>query len=207
MRRALSLGVLASLTCVALAADGWQPVETRGGVTIEARDVPGSAVHELRATAHSPLPPSAIGDVLWKPQEFLQFLPHLDHLEILQESADDRLVYEQFHVPLLKDRDVTLRVHREVEPSGAIELSSHAVSDAGPPENDDHVRVHASETHWHLIPAGGGTDVTYTLRADIGGMVPGWVVNTAQRKTVPMFVHAVLDRAAQKASATTEPAH
>jgi hypothetical protein len=107
--------------------------------------------------------------------------------------------YEQLAVPLAKDRDVVLRVHRRVDATtGIVDVTSAAVSDAGPPPTSRFVRVRVSDGHWHLVPSGGGTDVTYTNRTDAAGFLPAWIVNRIQKATVPDLVRAILDRAAAR---------
>jgi hypothetical protein len=125
-------------------------------------------------------------------------MPHLKHLEVVRDGADERVLYEQLDVPLLKDRDVVLLVRRTTDATtGTIDLTSAAISDEGPPETSRFVRVHTSAGHWHLVPANGGTDVTYTIRSDVG--LPAWLVNRAQHETVPDAVHAVIERARRAA--------
>jgi hypothetical protein len=191
----LALCLLASR---AKADGGWRRVDVEGGIVIEAREVAGSSLHEGRASVHADVAPAAIVAVLWRHEEQPQFMPHLKHLEVVRDAGDERVLYEQLDVPLLKDRDVVLRVHRTTEATtGTIDLTSAAISDEGPPETSRFVRVHTSAGHWHLVPAGDGTDVTYTIRSDVG--LPAWLVNRAQHETVPDVVHAVIERARRAA--------
>ena len=180
-----------------LADQGWRSAGTHDGVTIATRDVDGP-VHEIRATVHAPTPPAAILATLWRHEEYPQFVPYLKRLDVLRDEGNTKLLYEQFSVPVLKDRDRVVRVSRTVDKAtGTCDLTSVAVSDEGPPPVRDHVRVTRSTAIWHLVPAAaGGTDVTYTVRTDGGGVVPGWIVNSAQKDAVPKLVRAMLDRAA-----------
>ena len=178
----------------AKADDGWRRVDVEQGIVVDAREVSGSPLHEVRATAHADASPAAILAVLWRHEEQPQFMPHLKHVEVVRDAGDERVVYEQLALPVLKDRDVVLDVHRTIDPAtGTIDVTSAAVSDEGPPETSRFVRVHTSAGHWHLVPAGGGTDLTYTIRTDVG--LPAWLVNRAQHETVPDAVHAVIERA------------
>jgi len=176
---------------------GWERVAEHDGVRVEVRDVEGSALHEVRATAHSSLPPDAILATLWKHDELEQFVPYLKHLEILRDEGDTRTIYEQITAPLLKDRDVTLRVTRHVDPAtGVCEVTAVSTADDGPPPRPDHVRVRTNASRWRLVPApGGGTDLTYTIRTDVGGFVPAWIVNIAQKDATSKLVRAMLERA------------
>ena len=184
------------------AGDGrWERVAERDGVVIERRTDDPSSVREVRAKAHSSLLPAKIIATLWKHDDYVHFVPYLRRLDILRDDGDVKLVYEQIHVPLLKDRDATIRFTRSfTAATGAYEMSSRAVPEEGPPEQDGYVRVRTSQAHWSLVPTqDGGTDVTYTLRTDMGGLVPAWIVNAAQKDAVAKLIRAMLDRAGDTA--------
>ena len=192
--------VLLLLVPIALAGAGegrWERVAERDGIVIERRTDDPSPVRELRAKTHSPLPPAAIMATLWRHEDYVQFVPYLRRLDVLRDDGDVKLVYEQIHVPFLKDRDATVRFTRTVAAtSGVYEMTSRAVPEEGPPERDGFVRVRTSQARWSLAPADdGGTAVTYTLRTDMGGLVPAWIVNAAQKDAVARLIRAMLDRA------------
>ena len=195
-------GLLAVLLLVAGAqADeaGWQRVAEHDGIVIERRTDDGPSVHEVRATTRSALSPAAIMATLWKHDEYVQFVPYLKRLDVLRDEGDAKLVYEQLRVPLLKDRDLTLRVTRTFSPAtGAYEVTSVAAPGEGPRESSAYVRVRTNVGRWRLEPtAEGGTAVTYVLRTDPGGLVPAWIINAAQKEVTAKFVRAMLDRAQQ----------
>lgn len=197
----LTLVPLLLVASIASAADApWHRAGEDDGIVLETRAIEGSALHEVRATAHSPLPPTAILATLWNHEELVGFVPYLKRLDVLQDDGDVRLLYEQIRVPVLRNRDVTLRATRHVDPeTGICEVTAVTVPDAGPPPVRDHVRMRASFSYWRLEPAtDGGTDVSYTVRTDAGGFVPAWIVNAAQIETTPKLVRAMLDRAAAR---------
>jgi len=189
--------VLLSFGALAAAADGkWERVSDRDGMMVERRTVEGSAMREVRVTTHSPLAPAAIAATLWKHEDYIQFVPYLKRLDVLRDDGDVKLIYQQARIPVAKDRDSVVRVRRTVE-DGAYEIVSTAVSDEGPAPTDEYVRVRNSEGRWRLAPAAdGGTDLTYTLKTDAGGLLPAWVVSVAQKDITAKLVRAMLDRAA-----------
>lgn len=189
MRRAL---LLTLLLASAVAAD-----EPADSMQIETRDVEGTSQREARVTVHAAASPVAILGVLWRHEEHPRVLPRVRNLEILRDDGDERLIYQQIAVPVGKDRDVVLRVRRTIDAAtGVIDVRSATVTDEGPPPTSQYVRVRTSAGHWHLVPAaGGGTDVTYTLRTDGGGGLAGWVAGYAQRDAVADLLRAVLERA------------
>ena len=184
---------------IVAADDGWQRMDEERGIVVDARDVAGSGLHEVRATAHADAPPAAVLAVLWAQEEYPKFLAHVTTVRILEAQDNERLLYEQLAVPFAKDRDVVLRVRRRVDATtGVVEITSTAVTDTGPPPTSRFVRVQVSDGHWRLVPAGDGTDVTYTNRTDAAGFLPDWIVNRIQKATVPDLVRAILDRAAAR---------
>ena len=180
---------------------GWEHRGERDGIAIDERSTGNSRVHELRLTTRSPVPPAVIMATIWRHDEYVQFLPYLKRLDVLRDDGDTKLIYEQIGVPVVKDRDLTVRVTRTAFPdTGAYEITSVAAPDEGPPETRDHVRVRTSAARWNLTPAaGGGTDVTYTIRVDAGGLLPGWIVDTFERDAAVKILRAMLDRALRNA--------
>jgi ribosome-associated toxin RatA of RatAB toxin-antitoxin module len=178
----------------------WQRIADRDGIIVERRSVGGSSMRELRTAAHSPLPPAAIMATIWKQDEYVQFMPYLKRLDVLRDDGDTKVIYEQLRIPLAKDRDLTVRVTRTSLPdTGAYEIASLAVADEGPPETDDYVRVRTSVAGWRLTPAAdGGTDVSYTIRTDAGGLMPVWILDAAQKNVTVKILRAMLDRAQQQ---------
>lgn len=196
MRCGIAAVVLLLLTGSFAGAGDWKRIGDENGMVVDSREVEGSSLHEVRVSTHADVPPSTVAAVIWRYQDHASFVPRLKHAEVLRDAGDERIVYEQLELPLVSNRDVVLRVHREVDKaSGTIDIRSAAISDEGPAETSQFVRVRSSAGHWHLVPAGGGTDLTYVIRSDIGGSVPTWIKNRAQRDAVPDLVHAMVERA------------
>ena len=189
------------LACVSQAGDGeWERLGEREGIVIERRSVGHSSIRELRLTARSPLPPAVLMATIWRHEEYAQFLPHLKRLDVLRDEGDAKLIYEQIRVPLVKDRDLTVRVTRSFSPdTGTYEVASLAVPNEGPPESRDYVRVRTSLTRWSLAPVpDGGTAVTYRICTDAGTRLPAWILDRIQRDAGVKILRAMLDRAREK---------
>ncbi len=189
------------LACTSQAGDGeWERLGEREGIVIERRSVGHSSIRELRLTARSPLPPAVLMATIWRHEEYAQFLPYLKRLDVLRDEGDAKLIYEQIRLPLVKDRDLTVRVTRTVSPdTGTYEVASLAVPDEGPPESRDYVRLRTSLARWSLAPGpDGGTAVTYTIRTDAGGRLPAWIFDAIQKDAAVKILRAMLDRARQK---------
>ena len=179
---------------------GWQVLSNRDGMLVERR-VDGR-LYEVRATAESSLPPAAIFETVWKQREHPQFVPYLKRLELIAEEGDDRLTYEQVEVPMARDRDYTVRLHKRVDfATQRYEIVFATANDAGPPPNTGHIRVPSLRGRWliEVGPEGKGSRVRYEVFADPGGAIPIWVINRAQGSAVVKLLRAMLERTSEKA--------
>jgi ribosome-associated toxin RatA of RatAB toxin-antitoxin module len=186
------------LVAAAASAGEWEKLSDKGGLLVERRAVAGSSFPEFRATARSPLPPSAIFETLWRHREYPAFIPHLKRIELLSDTGDERVTYEQVAVPLLSDRDYTVRLRKRVDAAAQrYEIVFTSANDAGPPPDGRHVRVASIHGSWTVEPGGDGKGsvVRYDVQTEPGGTIPAWVVKRAQRDVVADLLRAVLARA------------
>jgi ribosome-associated toxin RatA of RatAB toxin-antitoxin module len=197
---AITLVLLASL---AAAASGWEKVSDKYGVLVERRPVAGSPFAEVRATAQSELPPAAIFETVWNQREYTQFVPHLTRLDILSDTGDERVTYEQVAVPLARNRDYAVRLHKRVDAvAQRYEIDFATANDLAPPRDGRHERVRSIQGSWLIEPdpVGAGSVVRYKVAFDPGGSIPAWIANRAERHTVTDLVRAMLRRAWEKSS-------
>ena len=216
LRRAASPWLLTGLLAAAVigiaarapAAD-WERLSDKSGLLVERRPVTGSSSFEIRVTTHSPLPPKVIFDTLWSHRDYPQFIPHLKRCEILSDTGNDRVVYEQVAVPLAQDRDYTVRLQKRVDPAARrYEIFFEAANDAGPAPDSRHVRVEQLRGSWTIEgnPGGNGSLVRYDLFTEPGGSIPTWIANRAQRESAADLVAAVLKRARENEGAAIKRA-
>ena len=113
--------MLPALLALALAADApaFTLVEDRAGILLESRPVPGSPYVELRLTTTSSHTPTSLCDAAFGTGRFDPQEPDLKSRVILQESADERVTYDQISPPLVANRDYTVRARRERSSDGA----------------------------------------------------------------------------------------
>jgi ribosome-associated toxin RatA of RatAB toxin-antitoxin module len=195
------LAVVGLLTATAVSAVEWNKLSEKDGVLVERRVVPGSRIGEIRVTAHSPLAPAAVFETIWKHQEYLEFVPFLKQLKLLSDTGDERVAYEQLAVPLVKDRDYTVRFRRRMDPTiHRYEISIESANEAGPPPDGNHVRVTNIRGGWITEPGpdGKGSLVRYEMTSDPGGRIPAWVADRTMRHAAADLVRAMLKRALEK---------
>jgi ribosome-associated toxin RatA of RatAB toxin-antitoxin module len=145
--------------------------------------------------------PGAIFETIWKQREHLEFVPFLKQLRILSDTGDERVAYEQLALPLVRDRDYTVRLRKRVDPAlDRYEILIESANDAGPPPDGSYVRVTNIRGSWTVEagPDGKGSVVRYELQSDPGGIIPAWLVNRTQRNAAADLVRAMLKRTAEK---------
>lgn len=184
-RRLLPLGRLSLVTALLLAwhrpalADdpGWRLVSERRGLRVERREVPGSAMPEVRVSTHSPLPPPQVVAAVWaeRPPPGPR---GKSQRRILEESASERLIYERVDHPLVSAREYTARLRRSGDGvSQPFRLTFGLDYPAGPPPTPGMIRLPALRGAWTVTAApAGGSDVVYTVFSEPGGSLPGFLV-------------------------------
>jgi polyketide cyclase/dehydrase/lipid transport protein len=165
---------------------------------VERRPIVGSRSFEVRVTARSRLSPAVIFSTLWNHRVYPEFIPHLKRLDLLSDSGDERVVYEQVAVPLAQDRDYTVRLQKRVDAAAQrYKILFATANEAGPPPDSHHVRVLRIHGSWTVEPDadGRGSLLRYDLLTEPGGAIPTWVANLAEREGAMALVTAVLKRA------------
>ena len=107
--------------------------------------------------------------------------------------------YQYLSLPLISDRDYTLKVTDETpafEPGQAPAFYKSAwveANDKGPKPRDGVERVLVNKGFWKFesVDAGKKTRITYYLFTDPGGMVPSFMANKANTQAIPNLFAAV----------------
>lgn len=196
-RRVVGLAALCATVALsstrAAADEPWKHVARKHGMELERRKLAGTSFPELRISAHSPLPVTTIAAAAWA-DRFDGRLTKKSRIlrEVVWESGDERVQYNQVRVPVVTNRDYTLRLRRHWEPSGVFHLEIESVE--GRPPQKGFVRIPVARGQWTITPtADGGCDVVYVTYAEPGGGVPAFVVKGAQLESAMEVVEEVLD--------------
>ena len=187
--------MIAALLALVLAAP-YTPVAVKNGMTISRRKLDNGLL-EVKVEAHTALTVKAVFSVLWNHAEYPKFIKTSKVTKVLADKGKERIVYEQVRIPVVQDRDYTIRGWYQDDPAtGLVQLYWEGADALGPPENRDHVRIRRTQGSWTLEPTkDGGTDVTYICASEPGGNVPTWLVAGAQTDAAPEYVSIILSRA------------
>jgi len=179
------------------ADNDWQSVDDRAGVAIYCRSRVGSRIKEFKGTGLIDAPPARVEQVLQDVRSYAGFMPYVKEARTLSVNGAQALAYQQLSIPLLSDRDYTVKVEHGTltGPLGVTFRDTwQTANDLGPAEIPGVVRVKVDEGSWLLEPTGpqgASTQATYQIYTDSGGAVPAFMANHASEMAIPKIFEAI----------------
>ena len=163
----------------------WVQDSVSNGITIYSRAREGSALKEFKGVGVIEAPAASVFAVLDDSEAYPTFMPYTSETRVLKRDKDTVLAYQRLELPLVSDRDYTLRSKNQtwLGPEGTIyRIRWEPANDQGPAEKAGVLRVNVCEGGWLLEPnAAGGTKATYSIYTDSGGALPPFVANNGSR--------------------------
>ncbi|MGI8890927.1 MAG: SRPBCC family protein [Chthoniobacterales bacterium] len=173
----------------------WKEEGNRDRLVIYSRAHPGSAVREFKSVGAIDAPPSAVFAVLDNAEAYPQFMPYTSESRVLKKTGTYTIAYQRLELPLVDDRDYTLRSkHSRTEsPSGPVyHIEWQPANDLGPAEIPGVQRVKVCEGGWLIEPTGDGrTRATYLIYTDSGGAIPAAIANSGSRLAIRKLFAAI----------------
>lgn len=161
----------------------------------------------LRAEGTMAAPAWAVREVVLAPSRFEGVMPYLAEERVLSVArcapgatalpgCKSAVVYDRFSPPVVGDREGAIRVDllEDALAAGGVFREAFALVPGGP-SRPGAVRMVADRGGWLLRADGGRTRFVYEIATDPGGLVPRWLADRANRRSVPDMIAAV-ERAA-----------
>ncbi|MEW5741543.1 MAG: START domain-containing protein [Myxococcota bacterium] len=188
--------ILALASLLLLSADGdYAKVDEIDGIVIESRPVASSSFVELRLTTTTDKTPTSLCDAAYGDGKFDPEEPDLKSRTILEESADERVTYDQISPAVVSNRDYAVRAKRVRAGDGSCAMIFAAANDKAPPLPKGWVRIVKLHGSWTFTPLPEGkTKVVYVIHSDPGGSIPAFFVEGARRKIAVRWVKMILSR-------------
>lgn len=176
----------------------WELESSGQGVAIFSRLREATPTREFKAVGRFEATPAAVFAVIDRTEAYPDFMPYTSECRVLKREKDTVLAYQRLEVPLVSDRDFTLRSHNATwsGPDGAIYRIRWALANAeGPAEKPGVLRVQVCDGGWLLEPDGrGGTRATYSIFTDSGGKLPAFIANNGSRIAIRKVFEAIRKR-------------
>ena len=151
-----------------------------------------SPVIDLYAEGDIEAPPATVRNVLLDFEHASKVTNNVAESHVLDKNAREIVVYQRLKLPIISDRDFTLR--ETWGQNGQTLTQSFAVDNGrGPQAKDGLVRVSVMQGNWQLEPIRGGaaTHARYHVQIDLGGSVPKWMVSGGAAKNLPKLFDGV----------------
>lgn len=191
----------------------WEKESSAKGVTIHSRVHEGSQIREFKAVGSIDATPATVFSILDDSESYPSFMPYTSECRVLKREKNSVVAYQRLEVPLVSDRDYTLRSQNAkwIGPDGAIYRIRWApANEEGPAEKSGVARVSVCEGGWLLEPDGvGATRATYSIFTDSGGTLPPFIANNGSRIAIRKVFEAIRKRVKDPqfaAAAKLEPA-
>lgn len=176
-------------------ATEWKEESTGDGLVIYSRIHEGSNLKEFKTVGSIDALSSTVFAVLNDVEAYPSFMPYTAECNVLKRTKDCTIAYQRLDLPLVSDRDYTLRSEhfRTTGPGGPIyRIQWEPANDLGPPEKPGVQRVNVCEGGWLIEPDRAGmTRATYTIYTDSGGAIPAVIANNGSRTAIRKIFAAV----------------
>jgi hypothetical protein len=176
-------------------ATEWKEEANGDELIIYSRTREGSTLKEFKSVGKIDALSSAVFAVLNDVEAYPSFMPYTSECSVLKRTGDCTVAYHHLTLPLVSDRDYTLRSEHSKTPgpNGPIyRIQWEPANDLGPSEKPGVQRVNVCEGGWLIEPDGTGTTrATYTIYTDSGGAIPAVIANRGSRTAIRKMFAAI----------------
>jgi hypothetical protein len=174
----------------ALRSHGYRAVTRRHGVVAYRRT--GSDVIRMAAEGMFQAPPAVVQRALLSYPRHPGVLERLAESRILRRGDGWLLVYQRLDLPLISDRDFTLRVSWWRK-GGSRWISFRVARGDGPPRRKGVVRMSLHQGSWQLSPECNGrcTRARFMVSSDLAGWLPRWLTRSRASDDLPNLFQGI----------------
>ena len=173
-----------------LVRQGFERIAYERGVT--AYKHPGSKIIRIAAEGRVGATPQQVIAALIDYPRQVGVMDRLSKSRVLDRRACSLHVYQRLNLPVIDDRDFTLKVRWGTD-RGVRWVRYRAVSNRGPAPQRGVVRVSTHQGSWQVKPLEGGSAswVRFQARIDLSGWLPRWMAKSGAGKELPELFTSV----------------
>ena len=164
------------------AGNDWHLESSKNGIAVYSKTVPGNSVNAVKSVCTLNCSLSGMVALIVDVASYHKWIYHCEHAEVLKTISPLELIYHQeTEAPWpASNRDFIgrLKISQDYK-TGVISASVENMPDYIP-EKPGVVRLKQFNERLFIIPLGRGkSEISYELLMDVGGNIPGWMVNLA----------------------------
>ncbi len=174
----------------ALDSAGFDAVADDQGVMVYVD--PNSEIVRVAAEGQIDASPEKVREALLDYEHQVGVMKRLTESRVLERGSDSLLVYQRLTLPIVDDRDYTLRVKWGAD-GRTLWVKYTAVADQGPAARDGIVRVSNHSGSWQLSPirSGEATWARFQMHMDLAGWIPHSLARSGAGDEVPALFASV----------------
>lgn len=184
MKRIITAAGILLLAAATLYAGAWKLARNEAGIKIYTQKVEGQALDKFKAVGVVSAPLAIIVEVLKDVNNYHKWYGDCkSQKEIKRYSELETLVYHVQKVPVISNRDVVVRgkISVNYKKGTATQVMRAVPSNYG--TNSGNVRMPFMQGSFVLKQVSpNSTRVVYTMLANPGGSVPGWLAGSTAKK-------------------------
>jgi hypothetical protein len=175
---------------VPLAETGFSKINTYNGIAVHQDKK--SEIIRVAAEGVIEVPPEQVHKAILDYKRQAGIVGHVEKSVIMESGDDWMIVYQRLNLPVISDRDVTLKVEWGCT-GEAWWIRYRAVTDRGPAILKNVVRMTRNEGSWQIVPAedGKASRVRYQMSMDLGGLVPKSLARFGADKEIPKLFEQI----------------
>jgi ribosome-associated toxin RatA of RatAB toxin-antitoxin module len=165
-------------------AQNFEVSAVKNGITVESRKLSGYASKEIRSSMMCKSTPEEFIQTLMNFGDYPSWVPSCSGIKVIQKLNDTEFLYHlTLDVPFIENRDMVIRFIKKPLGNNSWQIDIKSDNKAFPPYKD-HIRIERFVGIWQVKKIS-DTQI-YLLHQnvyDIGGSVPGFIINMAGTKT------------------------
>lgn len=184
MKRTISAAGILLLAAATLYAGAWKLARNEAGIKVYTQEVEGQALDKFKAVGVVKAPLAVIVEVLKDVNNYHKWYGDCKSQKELKKYSElDSLVYHVQKVPVISNRDVVVRgkITVNYRKGTASQVMRGIKSSYGTKSGNVRMPFMQGSFVMKRLSAT-STRVTYTMHADPGGSVPGWLANSTAKK-------------------------
>jgi hypothetical protein len=198
--KAFLTGSLLVLICqVAIADSSWQKeTESNDGISVYSRSRPNTNIKQVRAVITINASPEVVLDAACAPETYQETTKKYVEKNVFNHTGNNNTWYnyQLVNFPFIDKRDYCLRYDKFINPKkGIYRLTWQTSNNNAPPPSESVIRVTNIKGKIDISPDKDGkrSILRYTILADPGGSIPTWIINIANRKSLPDILRQIRD--------------
>ncbi len=158
----------------------WNKEKDQNGIILYTRNVEGEGIKEFKAVMTLKTDIRTLEKILDNYKDFPNWQTNLTRIETIKKISNNQ-IFEHYFTDLpwpIDNRDLITLLQKKYSTDKKIITYNYYCVPNYLPKEENYLRVKKSEGFWKLTEKSGYTTIIYQFKADPGGNIPDWLINS-----------------------------